>query len=391
MAVVPGYDTALPASTAAVDKTAFRAWMAAVENAIAAGGGGGLTESGGSKWLAISKAATADTASTRYYRSGVLIAEVGLTGDDNLHVKVSPDGATWREALTVDAATGNVSIGRSLSTVSASRLVVENTGVFCATLVNTTGASSTSGAGIIAACLGAPLAAGDRLGFTLFSSLDPTVGGNMGGLACYAEEPFTATGRGTRIEFQVTSPGTAARATRLALNGDGTVRPGVDNSQTLGSASYRWSSIHAANGTIQTSDARDKDIVSRIPGATATQAVDAIEPVLFRWYVGSYDLVPSATEMETDDEGRVVPTLVRVARPGTRLHAGFIAQEVKAALDAVGADFGVWGLDDVSDPDSRQWIRPDQIIPVLWAALRETRAELAALRDRVAAVEGGAP
>jgi hypothetical protein len=45
----------------------------------------------------------------------------------------------------------------------------------------------------------------------------------------------------------------------------------------------------------------------------------------------------------------------------------------------------VWGLDNKDDPDSRQWLRPDQLMPVLWAALRETRAELAALRALVAA------
>lgn len=35
-------------------------------------------------------------------------AEIGLTGDDNLHVKVSPNGGTWFEALRVDRATGSV-------------------------------------------------------------------------------------------------------------------------------------------------------------------------------------------------------------------------------------------------------------------------------------------
>ncbi|MEH3118287.1 MAG: DUF2793 domain-containing protein [Methylorubrum populi] len=35
-------------------------------------------------------------------------AEIGLTGDDDLHVKVSPNGGTWFEALRIDRATGNV-------------------------------------------------------------------------------------------------------------------------------------------------------------------------------------------------------------------------------------------------------------------------------------------
>jgi hypothetical protein len=35
-------------------------------------------------------------------------AEIGLTGDDDLHVKVSPDGTTWFEAIVIDRATGRL-------------------------------------------------------------------------------------------------------------------------------------------------------------------------------------------------------------------------------------------------------------------------------------------
>jgi hypothetical protein len=35
-------------------------------------------------------------------------AAIGLAGDDNLHVKVSPDGSSWLEALTIDAASGRI-------------------------------------------------------------------------------------------------------------------------------------------------------------------------------------------------------------------------------------------------------------------------------------------
>jgi hypothetical protein len=35
-------------------------------------------------------------------------AEIGLTGDDDLHVKVSPDGAAWIEAIRIDKASGRV-------------------------------------------------------------------------------------------------------------------------------------------------------------------------------------------------------------------------------------------------------------------------------------------
>jgi hypothetical protein len=36
-------------------------------------------------------------------------AEIGLTGDDDFHFKVSADGATWREAILIDKDTGEVS------------------------------------------------------------------------------------------------------------------------------------------------------------------------------------------------------------------------------------------------------------------------------------------
>jgi Protein of unknown function (DUF2793) len=54
----------------------------------------------------INKAASADTASLLFQAAFGGRAEVGLTGDDNLHLKVSADGATWREALVLVAATG---------------------------------------------------------------------------------------------------------------------------------------------------------------------------------------------------------------------------------------------------------------------------------------------
>jgi hypothetical protein len=42
----------------------------------------------------------------------------------------------------------------------------------------------------------------------------------------------------------------------------GQLLPGSDNTLTLGSGSYRWSTIYAATGTINTSDAREKTAVS---------------------------------------------------------------------------------------------------------------------------------
>jgi Protein of unknown function (DUF2793) len=56
--------------------------------------------------IKINKAAAANTASVLFQRGFSGRAECGLTGDDNFHLKVSPDSTTWRDALVLVAATG---------------------------------------------------------------------------------------------------------------------------------------------------------------------------------------------------------------------------------------------------------------------------------------------
>jgi hypothetical protein len=58
----------------------------------------------------INKNAASDTASLLYQRGYSGRAEVGLCGNDDFHFKTSPDGSTWREALTLVAATGRIGI-----------------------------------------------------------------------------------------------------------------------------------------------------------------------------------------------------------------------------------------------------------------------------------------
>lgn len=58
----------------------------------------------------INKASAAATASVLYQTAFSGRAETGLAGDDNWHLKVSADGAIWREAILVDRATGAVSL-----------------------------------------------------------------------------------------------------------------------------------------------------------------------------------------------------------------------------------------------------------------------------------------
>jgi hypothetical protein len=69
-----------------------------------------FTHAGSSHRMALDKATAADTASLSWQDNGSGRAELGLTGDDALHLKVSPDGSSWIEAFTVAQASGLVSL-----------------------------------------------------------------------------------------------------------------------------------------------------------------------------------------------------------------------------------------------------------------------------------------
>lgn len=65
-----------------------------------------FNHAGAGHQVKVNKAASGNTASQLFQTAFSGRAEIGLTGDDDLHFKVSADGATWREGFIVTAATG---------------------------------------------------------------------------------------------------------------------------------------------------------------------------------------------------------------------------------------------------------------------------------------------
>ena len=84
--------------------------------------------------LKINKAASADTASLLFQNNWSGRAEMGLTGDDDFRIKVSADGGSFTDALTVRAADGVLTVPCLMS----GRITVDN---------NAVGSISTPGAG----------------------------------------------------------------------------------------------------------------------------------------------------------------------------------------------------------------------------------------------------
>jgi hypothetical protein len=166
--------------------------------------------------------------------------------------------------------------------------------------------------------------------------------------------------------------------------------PNSDNTYNLGqatSAGYganrRWQRLYSNNTTISTSDVRLKTDVSDSP--LGLDFINALRPVNYKWIVGRQ-------EVAVDSEGKSIiigetaegkPIFQMDEIPGSRLHYGFIAQEVKQVLDSTNApDFAGWVQDDLSDPDSTQSLSYEQFIAPLTKAVQELNARVVALENK---------
>lgn len=152
---------------------------------------------------------------------------------------------------------------------------------------------------------------------------------------------------GTNWTNAITIDATSGRVTFA-----GALVPAVDNTQSLGTGTARWSAIWSATGTIQTSDRRLKTDI--VPTDLGLDFVCSLNPVRFAWKNG---------------EGGV--------------HYGLLAQEVADALDSAGVSgFGGLVLADPQDADGQLGLRYDQLIAPLVAAVQELAQRIRALEKR---------
>ena len=106
------------------------------------------------------------------------------------------------------------------------------------------------------------------------------------------------------------------------LGGLNTLRPYADNVTSLGTSVYRYTVVYATTGTINTSDATEKQQVRELNDAerrTAQRIKSLIRA--FKWN--------EAVESKGD---------------GARIHIGVMAQDVEAAFTAEGLDASKYGL-----------------------------------------------
>jgi trimeric autotransporter adhesin len=151
-----------------------------------------------------------------------------------------------------------------------------------------------------------------------------------------------------------------ANSSHITVGGDsGTARvsPRTDNVGYVGDSGQRWQAVYAVNGTIQTSDGREKNTIE--DSNLGLSFVTALRPVSYKWNVGE--------NLVTYDENQQEIVTPRV---GVRTHYGFIAQEVKAAIPE-GVDFGGF----VQEPnDGMMSLRYHEFIGPLVKAIQEQQA-----------------
>ena len=136
----------------------------------------------------------------------------------------------------------------------------------------------------------------------------------------------------------------------------------IDNSWNLGAAAYRWKNIFALNGAIQTSDQRLKKDIEDIPQKYLDMLM-RLRPVRYRNIEGTFG----------------------------RYHVGFVAQEVKAAMDELGIDsteFGGYVADVDEDGNPVYMLRYEEFSGILWGKSQELTRRVSALEERVEALEG---
>lgn len=222
-------------------------------------------------------------------------------------------------------------------------------------------------------------------------------------------------------------------AVTIGGNGD----PSVDNTYSWGKDGRRWTALWAVNGTIQTSDERQKKDIETT--ALGLNFIDMLDPISYKRIEekkieveteelqeierqvfteeeietetvklinGKYKKVketeikrtPIFEEVDLYDENdkkigkHLIPKMEIVEVPvknkhyesvsGTKTHLGLIAQQVKSVCDNLGIDFAGHILTDEEDPDSNQGLIYSEFIAPLIKAVQELKSRIETLENK---------
>lgn len=141
------------------------------------------------------------------------------------------------------------------------------------------------------------------------------------------------------------------------------VVPRVNNSISIGSASLRWSEVFAVNGTINTSDLREKESINTLK--YGTESLMQLNPVAYQWKEEKY----GATIVPEKDKRKKI---------------GFIAQELKQVLPEV-VQSEEWELVNGNlqkNPMKRLGVNYAEILPVVIKTTQEQQEIISSIKKQ---------
>ena len=133
------------------------------------------------------------------------------------------------------------------------------------------------------------------------------------------------------------------------VNGSGSFSSSVDNTMSCGTSGFRWTTVYATTGTINTSDANQKEQIADL--SAAELAVARRIKGLFKTFK--------------------FKDAVAAKGDGARIHVGVMAQDVQAAFAAEGLDANKYGLfcSDTIDGVTTLGVRYEELLAFVIAAL----------------------
>jgi len=165
--------------------------------------------------------------------------------------------------------------------------------------------------------------------------------------------------------------GTSSPTTNLTIGGTSStarIVPATDNVGYIGEGTHRWEAIYAVNGSIQTSDEREKtEIKETILGL---DFIKDLKPVSYKWIDGKQ-------QNKGKDE---------------REHQGLIAQQVAETVEKHGIDKNTFGGLDIQKTekyDDFHGMSYDQFIAPLIKAIQEQQAQIEALQSEINLLKTG--
>ena len=189
------------------------------------------------------------------------------------------------------------------------------------------------------------------------------IGGNAGqaGTALTTGDSNVLIGRDAQ-------PGAADAANRIVLGRN--VQGNADDSFVIGNGSTDSAIAFGATSITAPSDVRYKEnIESQQAGLSF---INDLRPVTFDWKKKK-DLPKDHRAYEDSEEREM----------NDKTNHGFIAQEVKAVIDAhpeIADGFDMWSEDEA---DGRQRVGPAALIPILVTAIQELSAELKEIKEKL--------